>query len=95
MRNDTKQLLADAIEELNLQLEEDERVEFSEGLRLVGSASEIDSMAFVSFVAIVEDLAHDHIGSEITLLDDKAFSASRSPFATIATLGDYIDNERE
>lgn len=95
MKEDTKRLLEDAIDELNLQLEEDEKVKFSEDLKLIGASSAIDSMAFVSLVAIIEDLAFDRIGIEVSLLNDKAFSATRSPFATIATLGTYIDGERE
>lgn len=94
MKDDTAKLLKESINELNLQLEEDERVAFAEDLRLIGSSSQIDSMAFVSLVAIIEDLAPEIIGTEISLLNDKAFSSTRSPFTTIATLGEYIDEEQ-
>lgn len=84
-------ILQEAIEELNEQLEEDKKVVFSEETRFIGSKASIDSMTFVTLISIIEELIEDKLDTTIHLVNEKAFSSKRSPFYSIETMTEYID----
>lgn len=58
---------------------------------LYGGGGPFDSMALVSFIAHIEELVDTEMQTSITLVSEKAMSARRSPFATIGSLVDFID----
>jgi len=90
MEEKVKEIIRAAIEELNEQLEMDRKIEYGEDLRLVGSRSALDSISFVTLVAIIEDLIGERLDQNIIIVSDKAFSQERSPFFSVATLSDHI-----
>lgn len=83
-------LLKEAIDELNEQLDDDEKVLFSEDTRFIGSKSCIDSITFVTLITIIEDLIAEKFDKNIQLVNEKAFSSKNSPFYSIQTLSEYI-----
>jgi acyl carrier protein len=51
----------------------------------------LDSMGLVRFIVMVEERIQDQTGVELTLASDKAMSRKSSPFRTLQTLADYIE----
>jgi acyl carrier protein len=58
---------------------------------LFGAASPFDSMALVSLITHIEELVDAELHQPITLVSEKAMSAHRSPFATVGSLINFID----
>lgn len=83
-------IIKEAVAELNEQLDENRKLEFSNDVRLIGRASAIDSMDFVTLVTIIEELVADKLGKSIRIVSDRAFSMERSPFQSIGTLTDFV-----
>lgn len=90
MEEQVKEIICDAMAELNEQLDPDKKVEYSETLKLVGSKAALDSISFVTLIAIIEDLVSDRLGKNIMIVNDKAFSREKSPFRSVLSLSDYI-----
>ena len=86
-----KEILKIAIDELNEQLEDDEKIEFSENTKFIGSHACIDSITFVTLISIIEELIEDKYDKTIHLVNEKAFSQKRSPFYSIETISAYIE----
>lgn len=51
----------------------------------------LDSLGLVRFIVMVEEKVEDLTEVELTLASDKAMSRRSSPFKTLQTLADYID----
>ena len=90
MKEKVKEIICEAIEELNEQLDAVKKIEYSEELKLIGSKAALDSISFVTLIAIIEDLISERLGKNIMIVNDKAFSRERSPFYSVAALSDYI-----
>ena len=90
-----QQLLAtiySTIEEFNRNPPDDGvRIEPAETTTLFGPGSALDSLGLVTFiVALEKSLARD-AGLVVTLADEKAMSQRTSPFRSVATLADYLE----
>lgn len=57
---------------------------------LFGDSGALDSMALVNLIADIEDVVMDELGHSITLADEKAMSAKRSPFSDVKALTQAI-----
>ncbi|MBQ9564257.1 MAG: hypothetical protein IJU98_01600 [Synergistaceae bacterium] len=90
MRDKIHEIIKEAVSELNEQLEDGRKLEFSDDIKLIGRQSAIDSMDFVTLVTIIEELVADKLGKHIRVVSDKAFSMERSPFQSIGTLTDFV-----
>lgn len=90
MENEIQNIIKDAVEELNEQLETEKKIEFNPEVRLIGKQSSIESMDFVTLVTIIEELISDRLNKDIRIVSDKAFSCERSPFHSIGTLTDFV-----
>lgn len=88
MKEKITNIMREAIEELNEQMEE--KLVYSEELRLIGKSAVVDSMEFVTLVSIIEEYVMDELDLDIHIVSDKAFSRERSPFYSVATLIDFI-----
>ena len=91
MRDEIKEIVKASVEELNEQLDDDKMIVFSEDIRLIGSKSTLDSMDFVTLITIIEERISDQMDIDIHIVSDKAFSMERSPFYTIGTLIEFIN----
>ena len=58
--------------------------------RLYGEGAALDSMGLVNLVLGVEERVSDELGSDVTLMDERALSQERSPFRTVGSLADYV-----
>lgn len=79
-----------AIDVLNA-ADEDTQLSKSPDTPLFGEGSTLDSMKLVSLILDTEAEIGDRFGTVITMADEKAFSYRNSPFRSIASLGDYIE----
>jgi acyl carrier protein len=78
------------VDELNSQLEEDQKLEKSINSAIFGKQARIDSLALVNLIVAVEAEIADEFDVNLTLADERAMSQNTSPFLTIGTLVDYI-----
>jgi acyl carrier protein len=69
-----------------------------EGLRqpsadtvLFGGAEGIDSLSLVQIVAEVERAVEDKFGKRVVLADERAMSRRQSPFRTVGTLAELVE----
>lgn len=65
---------------------------------LFGKNGALDSLDLVHLVLAIEDRVEDSMGFAISLSDNRAMSQERSPFRTLGSLADYIQqllNERQ
>ena len=90
MHDKIYEIIKEAVAELNEQLEEKRKIEFSDDVRLIGRAAAVDSMDFVALITIIEELVADKLGKSIRIVSDRAFSMERSPFQSIGTLTDFV-----
>lgn len=58
---------------------------------LFGLGGALDSIGLVSVIVEVEQKLSDLEGREISLMNDRAMSQTRSPFRTIRALADYAE----
>ena len=86
-----------ALENLNEELEPEDRIPVAPDTRLFGNDAVIDSLSLVSLIVDVEQALADELGTPISLTDDRAINQEVSPFTTPRTLAEYIagvTNER-
>lgn len=59
--------------------------------RLLGQESVLDSLHLVSLLITTEREVEDAIGVSLTLANERALSMKESPFRTMQSLANYID----
>jgi acyl carrier protein len=79
-----------AIEELNLQLPQEQRLQASPETVLFGEAGPLDSLGLVNLIVLVEQKVEEHTGVAVALANDEALSLSDSPFQSVDRLTTYI-----
>ena len=85
-----------AIEEVNLQLPREQRLEKSLQTRLFGpDGSGLDSLGLVNLIVLVEQKVEEHAGKSISLVNDEVMSLSDSPFESVAKLSNFITLQLE
>jgi acyl carrier protein len=84
-------LVTAALCELGTELNRPELTAPAPDLRLFGAQSPLDSMALVSLIADVESRIAAEFGRDLVLADERAMSALRSPFRTVASLVAHIE----
>lgn len=89
---DIQQWIYDAINEINEDLEQSEKILRSEDAQIFGTSSSLDSMGLVNLITLIEQRIEDETGKFISIADEKAMSMQSSPFKTVATLKEYIAN---
>jgi acyl carrier protein len=83
-------IILKALNDLNEELGEDDRIDVGPGTALFGVDAQIDSLSLVSVIVDVETaLSLDH-GLEVSLTDDRAMSREVSPFTDVPALKGYI-----
>jgi len=67
-------------------------IEMSGTTVLFGEGAVLNSLELVSFIVLVEERVNDELEfGGITLTSEKAMSRSSTPFRTVGTLVEYID----
>ena len=84
------QVIFKAVDEINENLSEDEKLQKSLETILYGKNSLLDSIGLVNLIVATEENIEDEFGRTLTIADEKAMSQKESPFKTIETLRNYI-----
>lgn len=82
-------LIYEAIDEVNETL--DAPIGKKEETVLFGKDAKLDSMGLVSLIITLERLIDEKHGKTITLASEKAFSRRSSPFKTVKSLAEYVE----
>jgi hypothetical protein len=85
-----KELVFNAIDELNQQMKSDEQMDKSEMLVLFGPSATLDSLGFINLITTIEENIEDELDLIVTIIDEKAMSREDSPFLTVGTLIEYL-----
>jgi len=89
------EIVMDAVAEINRLLPEDRQLPADPVTPLLGSRATLDSLELVQFLAIVEQHARRRWATPITLTDDAAWSATRSPFRSLTALAGFLLERRK
>jgi acyl carrier protein len=92
MKEKIFQLIFIAIDELNEQRSADNQISKTEDTVILGQESMIDSLGLVNLIVSLEQSVNDEMDLEITLADERAMMMESSPFRTVRTLADFIEN---
>jgi acyl carrier protein len=84
------QAIFDAIDEINEQLSDEQKLIKSPDLVLYGDAGTLDSIGLVNLTVATEQRLEEIFEISLTLADEKAMSQRNSPFRTVETLTLYI-----
>lgn len=86
-----------AVDETNQQLPVGTQIEKSLDSPLYGPSGKLESLDFVTFIMEVEEKIKSEFGLDVTIADENLLSREKSPFSTLGTLIEYLDNliERE
>jgi acyl carrier protein len=87
------EVIFDAVDNLNRQLAEDQRLAKSTETMLMGENGSLDSLGLVNFIVAVEEKIEEQFTMSIVLSDESLILSANSPFRTIGTLVDYITNQ--
>jgi acyl carrier protein len=90
-REQIESIIYTAIGALNAERDPAEQIAMEPGTALFGVDAVLDSLSFVSLVTDVETSLNVDQGLDISLADDRAMSRPQSPYETVATLRDYIE----
>src|SRR5438045_5688919 len=80
-----------AVDELNTQLPAGVSIEKSLDAPLYGAGGKLESLDFVTLIMEVEEKINAEFGTSITIADENLLSKQKSPFSTLATLIEYLD----
>lgn len=87
---EVEQLIIEALNELNDEFPEDEKIIISSDTILFGKDSQIDSLSLVSLIVSIESKLCSILDRDLSLTDDRAMTRSESPFLNVQTLKNYI-----
>lgn len=77
-----------AVDDLN---EEGVEVDKSLDAPLYGASGKLESLDFVTFITKVEDKINAEFGTDITIANEHLLSKQKSPFSTLGTLIEYLE----
>ena len=79
-----------AIDDINAELSEKERLKKVPETILFGNSGGLDSLGLVNLIVAAEQYLESEFGITLTLADERAMSQKSSPFRTVGTLANYI-----
>ena len=90
--NKVTELILEAIDDYNDQINEENRLPRSSDIELFSSEGLLDSLGLVNFIICIEEKMEDYTGESVTIVDKKAMSQKNSPFKSVKTLAKYLSN---
>ena len=83
--------VVEAICDLNQSLPAAQQVVEGADAKLYGEGAPLDSLGLVNLIVAVEEQLADDLDIEVTLANERAMSRRTSPFQSVATLLDFIE----
>lgn len=93
MQEKIEKIILETLVDLNEELQDESLRVPTQKTRLYGASSALDSLALVSLIADIEDRISEEFDIDIVLADEKAMSATTSPFRNVESLTDYISKQ--
>lgn len=90
-KNKIIEIIYSTIDEVNSELPSEKKIQKSLNAVLYGGSNNLDSLDLVDFIVLIEQKIEDELKVTIDLTDDRAMSQKQSPFRTIGSLVDYIN----
>jgi len=81
-----------AVDEMNSQLPKPAQIAKSLDSPLYGHSGNLESLDFVNFIMEVEEKIKSEFGVEVTIADENLLSREKSPFSTLGSLIEYLEN---
>lgn len=91
MKNLARQIIDEAIDEVNIGQDASGQIAKSADTPLLSANSNVDSLALVRLLLEVERLVEEKTGKTVVVVDEAAFEAEQSPFATVGTLLRHVE----
>lgn len=85
------EIIYQAINQVNEQNDNVDKIEKSPETALLGAGSTVDSLTLVNLVVAIEQLVFDRSSKSITLVDESVFSSPENPLSTVGSLAKYLD----
>lgn len=82
-----------AVDELNELLDVGERLDKAPDVALIGTDARLDSLGLVNLIVLVEEKVQQTLGIGVTLVDERAMSQSKSPFRTLGSLTEFVEEQ--
>src|SRR3954471_16450827 len=80
-----------AVDELNDQLPAGVHIEKTLDAPLYGDSGKLESLDFVTLIMEVEEKINAEFGTDITIADENLLSKEKSPFSSLGTLIEYLE----
>ena len=90
LKNKIVQVVYEAIDEVNLLLAEEEKIEKSLSTIIVGEKGELDSLGLVNFIVAVEDKIKNEFKAEVSLSLEELMSNEENHLNCIETFVEYM-----
>ena len=90
MTTKIEKIIIETLMELAEELENENLKKPTSRTKLYGTNAALDSLALVSFVTDVEERISEEFDVDVVLADEKAMSATTSPFRNVESLTLYI-----
>jgi len=84
-------IICKSIEEINDELDNEALNQPSPETVIYGGNGNLDSIALVNLISLLEDKIYDEFDQDVVLADERAMSQRRSPFSTVGNLSIYIE----
>ena len=91
MKEKISKIVREAIEELNEDFLEDEKIVYEKDRKLFGVENGIDSLSFTRLITDVEDRIYDEFDKEVYLVAASVYEKKYNPFKTIGIFEEYIE----
>lgn len=83
-------IITPAITEFNEGSPASRQILIADDSRLIGEGSNIDSLGLVSLIVFIEEHTYNLTKKQITIASEKAVARSTSPFKTVKSLTEYV-----
>jgi len=94
-REKVEKAVFEAIDKMNAQLPKGVVIEKSEDAALYGKSGKLESLDFVAFIMEVETAVQNEFDVEFMLTDENMLSKESSPFLTVGSLIEHIEEDLE
>jgi acyl carrier protein len=85
-------IVIEALKELGDEKENNKLRKASKNTKIYGLGGNLDSLSLVLLISNIEEKISEGFGKNITLADEKAMSQKNSPFLSVESLSNYINN---
>lgn len=82
-----------AVDDLNAAAEPDAQMGKDPDVALIGMDAQLDSLGLVNLIVLIEEKVQERFGVGITLVDERAMSMSKSPFRTLGSLTQFVEEQ--